>query len=71
MRHVLKKVILDFRPRLDNSLNSSFDISQIQNANVAERFSDEMNAWYKSHKLQIENTGSGSTSKGKSTATLV
>ncbi|XP_044256282.1 uncharacterized protein LOC123006131 [Tribolium madens] len=53
-------------PRLDNSVNSSFDLSQ----NVAERFSDEMNAWYKNQKLQIESNGSG-TSKGKSTATLV
>ena len=63
-----------FRPlsptRLDNnSLNSSFDLSQISNANVAERFSDEMNAWYK-HKLQIDSSGGGGT-KGKSTATLV
>jgi hypothetical protein len=54
-----------------NSLNSSLDLSQLSNANVAERFSDEMNAWYKNHKLQIDNGGSGSTSKGKSTATLV
>ncbi|RZC37010.1 uncharacterized protein BDFB_001576 [Asbolus verrucosus] len=60
-------------PRMDNtnSLNSSFDLSQISNANVAERFSDEMNAWYKSHKLQIDSNGSDGTSKGKSTATLV
>ncbi|CAG9855531.1 unnamed protein product [Phyllotreta striolata] len=54
-------------PSLDNSmsLNASLNLEQLT---VSENFSDEMNAWYKE---QRQNNNSGTSSKSRSTATLV
>ncbi|CAH0562613.1 unnamed protein product [Brassicogethes aeneus] len=61
-------ISMDSPDTSNSNINNSLNLSQI--SAVADNFSAEMNAWYKEHQIDNNNTN-GSNSKSRSTATLV